>query len=48
MRKDSKLALTYAVVVAVITLLYVGYENLGITNHAAANATGAQVEADDE
>jgi len=48
MRKDSKLALTYAVVVAIMTLLYVGYENLGLTNHAGANAAGTQVEADDE
>jgi hypothetical protein len=48
MRRDSKLAVTYAVVVAIMTLLYVGYENLGFTNHAAANAAGAQVDADDE
>jgi hypothetical protein len=48
MRTDSKWVLVYSIVVAVLTLLYVGYEDLGFMNHAAANPAAAQVDADDE
>jgi hypothetical protein len=48
MRTDSKWVLVYSIVVAVLTLLYVGYEDLGFMNGAAANPATAQVDADDE
>ena len=48
MRTESRLVLFYAIVVAVLTLLYVGYEDLGIMKHATANPAAAQVEGDDE
>ena len=48
MRTDSKWVLVYSIVVAVLTLLYVGYEDLGFMNGAAANPAAAQVGADDE
>lgn len=47
-RTDSKWVLVYSIVVAVLTLLYVGYEDLGFMNGAAANPAAAQVDADDE
>jgi hypothetical protein len=48
MRTESKLVLFYTIVVAVLTLLYVEYEDLGFLKHATANPATAQVEADDE
>jgi hypothetical protein len=48
MRTDSKWVVVYSIVVAVLTLLYVGYEDLGFMNGAAANPAAAQVDADDE
>jgi len=47
-RTDSKWVLVYSIVVAVLTLLYVGYEDLGFMNGAAANTAAAQADADDE
>ena len=47
-RTDSKWVLVYSIVVAVLTLLYVGYEDLGFMNGVAANTAAAQADADDE
>ena len=49
MAKDTKLVLLYSIIVAAMTLLYVGYEDFGLLNHAKARPTAAaQVDADDE
>jgi hypothetical protein len=48
MSNDGKLVFIYAVIVAAMTLLYVGYEDIGLMNHARATPAAAQVDADDE
>jgi len=37
MSNDGKLVFIYAVIVAAMTLLYVGYEDIGLMNHARAS-----------
>jgi len=48
MSRDGKFVLIYSIIVAVMTLLYVGYEDLNFLNHAKATPAAMQVEADDE
>ncbi len=48
MSKDGKLVFIYAVIVTAMTLLYIGYEDIGLMNHAKATPAATQVEADDE
>ena len=48
MTRDGKFVLLYAIVVVLVTLLYVTYEDLGMLGHARATPTAEQSDTDDD